>query len=382
MWYNNAVLYYRGSFYPKSSFLVEDGLFKEILTESTSPFDTKGLDLNGQIVVPGFIDQHIHGSIGLDFMDANPESNKIIAKYLPKLGVTSFLATTLTASFEETEKAISAINTAFESDVESAAECIGIHLEGPFLNKEKKGAHSEKWLIDPEISLIMKCIDLSKIPIKMVTYAPELDEKFIFTKYLVSNKIVASIGHSLATYGIVKEAVANGASCITHCYNAMRPLSARDGGVLGAALEIDFLYAEIIADLIHVSEENIRLFHRCKPKAKRILVSDAMRARGVPPGNFMLGSLEAVSNGTSVTLKNGALAGSLLKPLDALRNYTQVTSSDLEEAINALTENPAKLLGIYERKGSIEIGKDADFVIIDKDFNLVETFCKGQKTGV
>lgn len=379
MWFKHAHLYYKGVFHPNSSFCIENGFFTHVLPTSALPqeLETAAIDVKHHYVVPGFLDQHVHGSVGFDFMDASVEGNLRISKYLPQLGVTSFLATTLTASMADTLLAVSAINGAFHESLTSGAECIGIHLEGPFISRDKKGAHAEEWVIPPKKECVSLLIESSGLPIKMVTYSPENDINYQFTTFLKAHAIVPSIGHSKADYATVKGAFHHGACCVTHCYNAMSSIESRNGNVLGAALDIDGLWVELISDLVHVSSENMRLFHRSKPRSRRILVSDAMRARGLPPGTYTLGKYDVVSDGVKVMTKNGTLAGSVLKQPVALKHYMETTGASLPETIDALSVNPASLLGVDHKKGSIEIGKDADFVLLNTSYDVVSTYCKG-----
>lgn len=377
MWYTNATVYRSGKFTENVSFLVEDGKFKSLSVNNDAVLP-EAHSLEGLIVVPGFIDQHIHGSVGCDFMDGKVEGNKKIAKYLPSIGVTSFLATTLTEDPQVIKKALTALEEAFSDADYEGAQCLGVHLEGPFISPMKKGAHVQKWIATPSVEAYKALVGTCKVPVKVVTIAPECDEKHDLIKYLSSKGIVPSAGHSLARYDQMHDAVQNGVKCVTHCYNAMSSITARDGGVLGAALSMDGLCAELIADGVHVSPENIKMFHKMKPENDKILISDAMRARGSEVGIVGLGGLEAIYDGKKVVLADGTLAGSALKQLDAMRHYASVVSAAVEAVLPMLTENPARLLQIERQKGMIEVGYDADFLVLDAAYQLMMTVCRGK----
>ena len=374
-WYLNATVYIEGKFQEHVAFATEAGKFHTITQEPI--FCEDGLDLKGAYVVPGFIDQHIHGSVGCDFMDGDVHANLKIANYLPSLGVTSFVATTLTDELPVIQKALDGLNQAFFADQYSGAECLGVHLEGPFINPGKKGAHESKWILPPSVDGYEALAQVSKLPIKIVTLAPECDENLQLIQHLHMLEVVPSAGHTQAKYGQMVTAVQHGLKCVTHCYNAMSAISSRDGGVLGAALMLHELSVEIISDGVHVSPENIRLYDRLIDDNRKILISDAMRARGEKSGDVMLGTLKAHYDGEKVTLKDGTLAGSALKQMDALKHYMETTGNSFENVIQMFTENPAKLLKIETRKGKIQVGADADFLILDSEKALLMTVCRG-----
>lgn len=336
--------------------------------------DTEGNDLTGHLFVPGFIDQHIHGAKGYDFMDADPKANEAIATYLPEEGVTSFLATTLSDAPERIEKALTALSHLSTGD---GAECLGVHLEGPFLSTTVAGAHKKAYLRPPDPGLFDRYQEMADGRIRMVTLAPEEDCQGALIDHLVAQGVIASAGHTVAGPSVLKGAVDRGLSCITHCYNAMSPLHHREIGVVGVALADDRLYTELIADGEHVAPEAMRILSRAKPADRVILVSDAMRAKGLAPGNYHLGEVEVTSDGKRVSTEEGVLAGSILCQAQALKNYLQHTGVPLETALDALTINPARLLGVDDRKGQIAVGMDADLVLLDEDLNVMKTYCRG-----
>lgn len=329
-------------------------------------------------VIPGFIDSHIHGVENADTMDATIESLYKMARALPKEGTTSFLATTITQDRSSIEKALVNVK-GFISDHQTGgmAEILGVHLEGPFVNRKMAGAQPKGYIVDPNMEDIKRWIDLSGNNIKVVTLAPEQNCGLEMIGFLKSQEIVASIGHSDATYTQVLEAMEAGVRNVTHLFNQMRGVHHREPGVVGAALLHDDLKAEIIVDGIHVHPQIVKLAYQSKGRDGLILISDSMRAKWLEDGHYDLGGqLVTVNNGKAV-LKNGTLAGSVLKLSDAVKNILKFTGCSLEDAIVMASVNPAKQLGIYNEKGSLTIGKDADLVIFDDDFNVVMTLCRG-----
>lgn len=332
-------------------------------------------NLMDMLVTPGFIDQHVHGASGCDFMDGNREATDVILSTLSKEGVTSLLATTVTSTHEEILKALKSLSEYMSIE---GPELLGIHLEGPYLSPKAPGAHKSELLIKPSVDTFKVYESAALGKIKMVTLAVEEDENYELIQYLKSKKIIASIGHSVASAEQAKEAIEIGCQCITHCYNAMSGLHHRDVGVVGTTLLTPGLKAEIIADGIHVSDEALRVFDKMKAPEDKILVTDAMRAKGLGAGRYDLGGQWVHSDGEKVITDDGALAGSVLTCDNALRNYMDVTRKPIEEVLKMLTETPAKLHNVFDRKGSIQKGKDADLVVLDSELNVHMTICRGK----
>lgn len=329
--------------------------------------------------VPGFIDMHIHGVNGADVMDATDEALQTMALALPKEGTTSFLATTITQSSEAIENAILNVRNYMDKGQEpGAAEILGIHLEGPFVNKTKAGAQPVHFIVDPNLETFKRWNKLSNDSIKEVTLAPEQPGGLEFVKHLKENGIIASIGHSDATYEQVVDAIKAGASQVTHLFNQMRGLHHREPGVAGAAFLHDELKAEIITDGIHVRPEMVKLAYNQKQKEGLILITDAMRAKCLKNGIYDLGGQPVTVENGKALLKDGTLAGSILKFGHALKNMIHFTGCSLEDVIEMASVNPAKQLNIIERKGSIAKGKDADLVILDEHLEVAITFCRGK----
>ena len=340
------------------------------ITEEIVYEEAEIIDAKHAYVSAGFIDLHIHGSGGVDVMDASPEALEALSVTLLKTGTTSFLATTMTMSSEAIDKALKNIQL-YGSEV-SGATILGIHLEGPFINPEKHGAQDKNYIQSPNMSLIEPYMQ----EIKMITLAPEVSGAERFIKYIKEAypHIILSIGHSDASYEKSKESFAWGVSHATHLFNAMNPYHHRKPGIVGAVFEGD-VTCDIIPDLIHTHPSTLELVHRMK-REKLIFITDAMRAGCMKCGDYDLGGRSVkVSEGKAV-LEDGTLAGSVLKMNDALFNMTQQTSMGVVDVVNAVTTLPAEKLGV--KKGVLKEGYDADIVFFDENFSIVLTIIKGK----
>ena len=369
----------------KNTWIVtEKGLEKTSLTYDEK-FVTIGKNEEGlqelpeeYVVVPGFIDEHVHGAAGSDAMDGTMEDLGKIANALASEGTTAFLATTMTQSPENITKALKAVKAYRELSPESGAEILGVHLEGPFISKDFVGAQPIEYLGKPSVEVFKKYQDASGDCVRIVTLAPEVEGSTELIKYLVSQNIVASIGHTNATYVDVKKAVEVGATNLTHTYNAMKPLHHREVGTVGSGFLFDELNCECICDGIHVSGPAIQLLHKNKPADKMTLITDAMRAKHMPDGVSELGGQVVIVKNGEARLENGTLAGSVLKMNNAVKNVMKFLNLPLEEVVKLASQNPAKNLGVFDQMGSIKEGKRADFVILDKDLNVVQTVRNGK----
>lgn len=354
--------------------LVYDELFTEIGKEyeelETLPED--------YVVVPGFIDQHIHGAGGSDAMDGTLEDLKIIATSLAKEGTTAFLATTMTQSPENIENALKAVKEYIALNSDEGSQILGVHLEGPFISKDFAGAQPYEYIATPNVEVFKRYQDASGDNIRLVSLAPEEEGSSELIKYLKDNNIVASIGHSNSKYADVEKAVKAGATNITHTYNAMKPVHHREVGTVGSAYLFNELACECICDGIHVSGPAIRLLHKNKPNDKFVLITDAMRAKHLPDGVSELGGQVVIVKNGEARLENGTLAGSVLRMNVAVKNVMNFLNLPLEEVVKYASINPAKNLGVDNLLGSIKEGKRADFVILDKDLNVVKTVRAGK----
>jgi N-acetylglucosamine-6-phosphate deacetylase len=332
------------------------------------------------VLLPGFIDIHIHGAGGFDVMDASEEAISTISKTLPKEGTTSYLATTITQSDLAIEKALKNINEYKVNghNHSGRAELIGVHLEGPFISSKKAGAQPQGFIQQPNICKFENWQENSNYEIKLVTLAPEEVNGLDFIKYLDYKGIVASIGHSNATFEQVKEATKLGVSHVTHLYNQMTGLHHREPGVVGAALLNGELTSELIADGIHVVPEMIDFTYDYIGKDRLILITDAIRAKGLGDGVYDLGGQVVTVDKNRATLEDGTLAGSVLEMNKALHNMAIFTNAPLQDLVQIASTNPAKKLNIFDRKGSLKKGKDADLVVLNQNYEVLLTVCKGE----
>ena len=367
-------VYVEGLGIVKKTIKVEDGKIAKICDCTDKEGFIKLPD--NLIVVPGFIDEHIHGSATADNMDATLDAARTISKTIASEGVSSFLMTTMTEPEDHIEKAMVNAKNFIENPEYVGAKAIGLHLEGPFISVKHKGAQPEESIRKPNVEIFKHYQALSGNNIKEITFAYEEDGKAL-ANYLRDTGVVGSIGHTDATCDQTLEAIKEGVSCSTHTYNAMKPLHHREAGTVGACLLSNDIYCELICDLIHVSPNAIRLLYKCKGKEKIVLITDAMRAKHMPDGEYSLGGQPVFVKDGAARLENGTLAGSILCMNVALKNMQSVVGTTLEETIDFATANPAKNLHIFDKKGSIKEGKDADFAVIDKDFNVYMTVSEG-----
>ena len=330
------------------------------------------------IVLPGFVDQHIHGAGGSDGMDGTVEDIAIIAKTIAAEGTTSFLVTTMTQSPENITKAMEAVKAYREADSDEGARVVGVHLEGPFIAAAHKGAQPLEYVKAPDIAAFDGYNAASGNAIRIVTLAPEVDGADEFIRHLTAQGIVSSIGHTGAKYPDIEKAVANGASNVTHTYNAQTALHHREIGTVGSAMLIDDLNCELICDTIHVSVPAMRLLVKNKPLDKLSLITDAMRAKGIPDGISELGGQVVYVKNGEARLEDGTLAGSVLRMNRAVQNMVEKVGVPFTQAVDYATINPARMLKIDNEAGSIEVGKRADFTVLNANYDVVLTVRGGK----
>ncbi|WP_408006657.1 N-acetylglucosamine-6-phosphate deacetylase [Pseudalkalibacillus sp. A8] len=331
------------------------------------------------LVLPGRVDGHIHGANGHDVMDGKAKAIDEMAKILPAEGTTSFLPTTMTDPDYEVERAMSSIYKYLSAKNETGkAEVIGIHLEGPFISEKKRGAQNPKYIQKPNLELFNHWNRLSGGNIKVVTLAPEIEGSLTFIKEITKQGIVVSIGHSDATYEDVQRAIKEGANQFTHLYNGMRAMHHREPGVVGGAFLRSDTLAEIIVDGLHCAPDMVRLAYEVKGREGLLMITDAMRAKCLGNGAYDLGGQEVQVQDGQATLQDGTLAGSVLTMQAAFKNMKSYTDAENAALVFMSSINPAKQYGIYDRKGSIDIGKDADLIILDRDGKLKMTICRGE----
>lgn len=335
-------------------------------------------DAQGQHVLPGFIDIHMHGGYGEDAMDASCDGLKHLAESLLSEGTTSFLATTMTQSDENITKALeNIIEYQKQQNVLKAADIVGIHLEGPFISEHKVGAQNPAYVQRPSIEKVQQFQKTANNQIKVITFAPEVEGAHE-TLEALHDQIRFSIGHTVATFDETNEAVARGAKHVTHLYNAGTPFEHREPGVFGAAWTNDRLSTELIVDGIHSHPTAIQIAYKQKGNTRFFLITDAMRAKSMPDGEYDLGGQNVIVKGSEARLASGALAGSILKMNEGLKNLIQYTGDSLDNLWRVTSLNQAIALNIESQKGSLKVGKDADIVIVDDEITVQTTIKAGE----
>ena len=331
----------------------------------------------GAIVLPGFVDQHIHGAGGSDGMDGTVADLEIIAKTVAAEGTTSFLATTMTQSVENITKAMQAVKE-YREGQHDGARVVGIHLEGPFIAPAFKGAQPLEYVAKPDVDVFKAYNEASGNAIKIVSLAPEVEGSEELIAYLTENGIVSSIGHTGAKCADIEKAIAKGASNVTHTYNAQTPLHHREIGTVGSAMLFDELNCELICDTIHVSVPAMRLLVKNKPADKLSLITDAMRAKGIPDGVSELGGQVVYVKNGEARLGDGTLAGSVLRMNRAVQNMVEKVGVPFTQAVDYATINPARMVGIDGEAGSIAVGKRADFTVLNANYDVLCTVVGGK----
>ena len=356
---------------------IQDGKIAAILPYGSKDPDD---DYGTKRIVPGFIDIHCHGAFEFDTNDANEAGLRYWAEHIVGEGVTGFLPTTITQSKEVLTNAVANVANVMESNYEGA-EILGIHFEGPYLDMKYKGAQPEQYIVKPTIEEFQHYQKAARGHIKLVTMATETDEDFALTRYLDENGVVVSIGHSAATYEQALMAYANGASSMTHEYNGMTPFNHRANGLVGAAYRFRTMYGEIICDACHSTPAALNNYFMSKGPDYAIMVSDALMAKGTPVGSkYLFGGNEIViyPDGSAHLVEAGNLAGSTLQLNKGLKILVEDAMVPFNYALNSCTINPARCIHVDDRKGSIRAGKDADLVVLDDNYDVIQTYCRGQ----
>ncbi len=368
---------------PDASILIEDGAILAVGPRSDVPVP-KGARLHrasGLTAVPGFVDLHVHGAGGHDVMEGRPEALATIASTLARKGTTSFLATTVTAPPDLLCRSVGEIADCVNGGASSggtspAAHILGIHLEGPFINSLRRGVHPEACIAPPSASLLDRILLSSKGATRLITLAPEMPGALELIAHARRAGLIVAMGHTDATYAQACAAIELGARHAVHVFNAMRPFSHRETGVLGAVLTTPGVTAELIADGVHVDPPAMRLLLSCKGKDEVLLVSDGTAATGMPDGQYQLGGFELFVQGGVCRNAQGRLAGSTLTLDRAIRNMVAM-SVPFPAALQMATRNPARVLGLEKRKGVLAPGADADLVLLDAELQVRGVMTRG-----
>ena len=345
------------------------------------PRGAREITTQGKTIVPGFVDVHIHGAGGHDVMEGNAEALEIIAGTVARHGTTSFVATTVTASQIETCDSVGGIarfilNSSQFAARELGAEILGIHFEGPFISRARRGVHPEEWILAPSTAFLAQLLKEARGTAQILTLAPELPGALELIDAARQAGLVVSIGHTDANYEQALAAINAGATHAAHVFNAMRPFSHRGTGVIGAVLTSPKVSAELIADKIHVDEAAMRMLVDLKTPERVILVSDGTSATGMPDGKYQLGRLEVKVSGGVCRNAEGKLAGSTLTLDRALQNIVAL-GVPLASAVRMVTANPARQIGLGSRKGILAVGADADLVFLDDKLEVSGVMTRG-----
>ena len=352
----------------------EDGSFLEqalyindhrLVDKAEYQDDEKVIDAEGLLVLPGLVDIHSHGAAGEDFSDGNPEGLKKILQYEKRCGITSYCPTSMTFPKERLRQIFASIKGA---QTEDGATVVGINMEGPFLDPAKKGAHVEKWIAAPDVAFVRELNQDADGLVRLVTLAPNMDGAEEFIKEM-HEEVCISLGHTAADYDCASRAMKLGAHHVTHLYNAMQPFGHRAPGLIGAAMDDPECMVELICDGYHIHPSAIRAAFRLFGPERVILISDSMRATGMENGTYELGGQEVTVKDRKAVLKDGTLAGSATNLYGCMCKAVEF-GIPLEQAIMAVTANPARSIGIFDQVGSIRIGKQADLLLVSENLEL------------
>ena len=355
--------------------LLLSDVIEAVIPQDKLPENAEVIDAQGGYIAPGLIDLHIHGYLGCDVCDGDENSMRTISKGLLANGVTGYLPTTMTVDMKVIRKSLEVCRSLMkESRSWDGSAILGVHAEGPFISESKKGAQDAKYILKPDASFVKEYSDV----IKIITLAPETDEKnFSAIREICKNtSVTVSMGHTSADYDTAMASTRAGVKHATHLFNAMTPLAHRAPGVVGAALNSD-VSCELIVDTFHVSAALYDMLFRLKGR-KLCFITDCLPAGGLPYGEYTLGGAKIVYRDIVCRLEDGTVAGSVLHLNEGVWNAFTNSSIPLHECVNCASLNPATVLGIADRKGSIEVGKDADVIITDGNFKVMKTIITGE----
>ena len=371
----NIKVYTEDKTFADGKIIIREGVFEEIIIGQTTASDlelqdTEIVDGKGCYAIPGLIDMHFHGCMGDDFCDGTKEAIARIAEYEASIGVTAMAPATMTLPVEELEQILK-VAAEYKKGATKGADLIGINMEGPFISSAKKGAQDEKNMILCDTEVCQRFLNASDGLVKFVGIAPEESENSLEFIEKMKDKVNISLAHTNADYDTAKAAFDAGANHAVHLYNAMPAFTHREPGVVGAVSDSRHVTAEIICDGVHIHPSTVRATFKMMGENRMILISDSMRATGMPEGQYTLGGLDVNVVGNRATLvSDGALAGSVTNLMDCMRTVVKKMGIPLETAVACATMNPAKSLGEYDRYGSISKGKKANVVLLDEELDL------------
>jgi N-acetylglucosamine-6-phosphate deacetylase len=356
---------------------VEDGVIASITSQGSHGVPVgQAHHFPGATLVPAYFDVHIHGSAGRDIMEGTEDALSAVGGFLARHGVGSYFATTVTAPVDTTLKSLQGLAKLIGKDL-TGAKPLGIHIEGPFISHAKKGAHPERDLQQPSVPLFNRMWEAAEGHIRLMTIAPELPGAIEVIERAVALGVRVSLGHSNAGTEDALRGVRAGATSATHTFNAMRRFDHRDPGILGVVLDRNDLFAEIIADGLHVHPTVVRMFWKEKGAGRAILITDAMSATGMPDGNYKLGELDVRVKDGKCIIGEDTLAGSTLTLDRAVRNFAKFTCADLGIVAALASRNPARMAGLEAQVGALEVGRSADMTVLSPEGEVVETILRG-----
>ncbi|WP_152397526.1 N-acetylglucosamine-6-phosphate deacetylase [Paenibacillus guangzhouensis] len=355
------------------------GTQAEVPVADLATWQHEALDAQGGWIVPGFIDVHVHGGFGADFMDSNKEVLDTITKFHLSQGTTTIMATTMTQSHDAIERVLAEVHE-YKKNPMPYAQVHGVHMEGPFINPKYKGAQNPEFMVEARVDWLEDWNTKYPGVIKQISLAAERNGALEAIRWARANGINVAAAHTDATYDEMMTAVEAGLNQAVHTYNAMTPLTHRAPGTVGAVLSEDRIVAELIADGIHVHPAAMKVLVKCKTNNNLVVITDAMSAAGLGDGDYDLGGLAVVAKNGEARLKDGgSLAGSLLTMIVAFQNMVRMVGVSIEQAVQLTSYNAAKQLGIDDRTGSIRAGLQADLLLLDKDLNIQSIWVQGNK---
>ncbi len=372
----NVILCSNNSAGRKTDILVSGGRIERIEDAGTVSCECPSVDGGGLMAIPGLIDIHIHGAGGSDSLDGTRQDFETISRTLSGSGITSFLTTMVVRPGSDNIH----LKMAAECTGKDlgGAELLGVHIEGPFISIEKRGGIIPDCITSPSADILDNLLDVAGKALKLMCVAPEIRGISKMIKLLLDNGIRVSFGHSDAGYEDTLKGFDMGISHVTHLFNAMRPLHHRDPGPLAAIFETSHISAELIADSYHVHPSLIKMTHKLKTNCKIVCITDGISGMGLPEGKYRYNDREYISEGGLARYVDGTFIGSTMNLMQILSNFMKFTGCSLPEAIDTVTINPARIAGVENRKGSLEVGKDADIVLITPSLNVSKTIIAGK----
>lgn len=369
----NANIYTEDHRFIKGTVALENGRF--VSNAEVDETHSRSVDAEGLYMIPGLVDIHFHGCMGADMCDGTEQALDVITAYEASIGVTSICPATMTIPKDEL---LAVMKNAGEYEYHGGSHLVGINMEGPFISPSKKGAQAAENIMHCDYEYFSRLQKAANGLIKLVDIAPEEPGAMEFIDR-AKGEVVISLAHTASDYDIARKAIEHGASHATHLYNAMPPLNHRNPGVIGAVRDAEKCHAELICDGVHIHPSVIRATFAMVGAERMILISDSMRATGLEDGEYTLGGQPVTVRGNLATLHDGTIAGSATNLMDCMRFVVQEAGIPLETAVMCATENPAKEIGIFHETGSITVGKKADFVLLDKNLNIIGVYIDGKE---